>query len=132
MPPTASFPSGELESAVLEALWTLRHASVRAVHSEVGEPRGLAYTTIATVLDRLCEKELVERVRVGKAFVYTPAVSRDRIVKARAKGLLRKMLGGEPHSAIAALVQAVESIDPTLLDELARMVAARRRSRDGS
>ena len=128
----ASFPSGELEAAVLEALWTLRHASVRAVHTEVGEPRGLAYTTVATVLDRLCDKGLVERVRVAKAFVYTPAVSRNRLVRARAKGLLRKMLGGEPHAAIATLVQAVESIDPTLLDALARTVAARRRSRDGS
>ena len=132
MASSSSFPSGALESAVLDVLWRLRHASVRAVHDEVGEPRKLAYTTIATVLDRLCAKELVERVRIGNAFVYTPAVTRGRVVRARAKGLLRKMLGGEPHAAIAALVQAVESIDPALLDELARTVAARRRSRDGS
>lgn len=130
--PGPSYPSGELESAVLDALWRLRHATVRAVHMAVGQPRHLAYTTIATVLDRLCEKGLAERTRLGRAFVYTPAVTRQRIVRARAKGLLRRMLGGEPHAAIAALVHAVESIDPALLDELARRVAARRRSRDGS
>ncbi len=126
------FPSGELESAVLDVLWSLRHATVRAVYEEIGIPRHLAYTTIATVLDRLCEKGLVQRGRVGKAYVYTPAVSHERVQRARAKGLLRKILGSEPHAAIATLVHAMESIDPELLDELARTISARRRSRDGS
>jgi hypothetical protein len=50
---------------------------------------------------------------------------------ARARQLLTKLLGPAPHSAAATLVDAVESLDPKLLDELAEVIAARRRSKHG-
>jgi len=46
--------------------------------------------------------------------------------------VLNRLLGARPHTAVAALVEAVESIDPRLLDELERAVAARRRSKHGT
>ena len=52
---------GELEAAVLEALWAGEELSTPAVHERVGVPRGLAYTTILTVLQRLRKKGLVKR-----------------------------------------------------------------------
>ena len=126
------WPGGELEYAVLAQLWELGFASARELHGRVGEPDGLVYTTTAKVLDRLHAKGLVTRERVGKAFVYRPAIPRDTVERARATAMLRRLLGPEPLPAIATLVAAVESVDPELLDELARAVAARRRSRRGS
>lgn len=128
----ASLPGGDLEYAVLSALWDLGRASAREIHDVVGEPVGLVYTTIAKVLDRLHEKGLVERVREGRAFVYRATATRNRIDKARASTSLRRLLGPEPRPAIATLVAAVEAIDPELLDELGRAVAARKRARRGS
>jgi hypothetical protein len=40
-------PGGELEYAILAALWDLGRASAREVHARAGEPAGLAYTTTA-------------------------------------------------------------------------------------
>jgi predicted transcriptional regulator len=122
-------PGGELEYAVLVALWDLGAASAREVHARVGEPANLVYTTIAKVLDRLHAKRLVSRERVGKAFVYRPNVRRETLERARAMDLLGRLFGDAPQPAIAMLVEAVESLDPELLDELGRAVAARRRSR---
>jgi predicted transcriptional regulator len=116
---------------VLGALWSLGAASTRDLHACVGEPRGLAYTTVAKVLDRLHRKGLVSRGRLGKAFVYRPRVKRTTVQRARAMELLGRLLGSEPGSAMATLVNAVESLDPELLDELAQKVEARRRSRGG-
>jgi BlaI family transcriptional regulator, penicillinase repressor len=124
-----ALPGGDLEYAVLAAIWDAGSASAPEIHSSVGEPRGLAYTTVAKVLDRLHDKGLVARRRAGKAFVYTAKVSRDRLERARARHALRRLLGGEPVPAIAALVDAIEDIDPELIDELSRQVSARRRSR---
>ena len=131
MKPTA-LPGGELEYAVLAALWELGLASARAVHERVGEPRKLVYTTTAKVLDRLHDKGLVSRKKSGKAFVYQAKVERSVIEQARATDVVTKMLGDEPRPAMAALVSAVEAVDPKLLDELERLVAARRRSGRGS
>jgi hypothetical protein len=38
-------------------------------------------------------------------------------------------LGATPHAAVAALVEAVEAVDPNLLDALERAVAERRSKR---
>ena len=125
-------PGGELEYAVLFSVCELGVASARDVHLQVGEAGGLAYTTITKVLDRLHAKGLVARKRKGMAFVYRPRIARRMIELARARLSLSKLLGPAPHPAVATLVEAMESLDPGLLDELERAVAARRRSRNGS
>ena len=127
-----ALPGGDLEYAVLVAVWERGTISGREIHTRIGAPRGLVYTTVAKVLDRLHAKGLVVRRRTGNAFVYTAKVPRERIERARASATLRRLLGSEPEPAIATLVEAIEAIDPNLVDELSRQVAARRRSRRGS
>ena len=124
-------PGGDLEFAALAALWDLGPASAREVHARIGEPKGLVYTTTAKVLDRLHDKGLVSRRRAGKAFVYQAKITREVVEQARAKDFVRRMLGDEPRPAMAALVDAVEAVDPKLIDELGRLVAARRRRGHG-
>jgi BlaI family transcriptional regulator, penicillinase repressor len=124
--------AGTLEYAVMVALWELGAASVRQVHERVGAPIGLAYTTTATVLDRLHDKGCCTRLRAGKMFSYSAAITRDDVDRARTHETIKRLIGNDPLPAIASLVDAVESLDPALLDELERATAARRRSRDGS
>jgi BlaI family penicillinase repressor len=124
-------PGGDLEYAVLAKLWELGSASAREIYIQVGEPQGLVYTTTAKVLDRLHAKRLVDRERRGVAFIYRPRVARGLVDNARARELLARLFGPAPHAAAATLVDAVESLDPKLLDELAAAIAARRRSKHG-
>ena len=127
-----ALPGGDLERAVLDALWDLGESTGRQIHDRVGAPAGLAYTTVAKVLDRLVAKRLVRRRPDGRLFRYQAAVARERIERASARVSVRRLLGDEPRPAIATLVDAVEAVDPELLDELARVVATRRRARRGS
>ncbi len=124
-------PGGELEYAVLYSVCDLNVASVRDVHKKVGNVRGLAYTTIAKVLERLHMKALVTRERKGTAFVYCPKVDRKVIELARARLSLSKLLTSDLAPAVATLVEAMESMDSTLIDELERAVAARRGKQNG-
>lgn len=74
----AELPQLELEC--LAALWALERAPVAEVHARLASRgRPLAYTTILTVLDRLRRKRMVERERRGRAFVYTPLVTREQM-----------------------------------------------------
>lgn len=125
-------PGGELEYAVLDAIWDLGAPSAPQIYARVGEPNGLVYTTVAKVLDRLFAKGLVSRARAGKSFTYRAKFPRERIEQARASEMLRRFLGPEPQPAIATLVDAIEAIDPELIEEVSRQVAARRRARRGS
>ena len=125
-------PADELEYAVLAKLWELGAASVRELHEQLGEPAGRVYTTTAKVIDRLRSKGLVQRQRRGNAFVYRPRVAQPEVESARAKQAVSRLLGATPRAAVAALVDAVDDLDPQLLDELERAVNARRRSKRGT
>jgi len=124
--------SGVLEYAAMVVLWELGTATIREVHARVGEPAGLAYTTTATVLDRLYDKGCCSRLRLGKSFSYRAEIARDEVDRARARETVTRLIGDDPVPAIACLVEAIESLDPELLDDLGRITAARRRARDGS
>jgi BlaI family transcriptional regulator, penicillinase repressor len=123
-----NLPGRDLEHAVLSALWEHGPSRARDVHEHVGAPRGLAYTTIATALDRLHTKALVERHKQGKTLIYRARVQRETIMKAFAREAVRSLLGDRPQPAMAALVEAVEAVDPDLIAELERLVLERRRA----
>jgi predicted transcriptional regulator len=122
-------PGGSLEYAVLSCVWDCGVATTREVHQRVGVPLDLVYTTTARVLDRLHLKGLVVRQKDGKAFRYAAAVPRQEIDRARISKSLVGFLAGRPRPALAALAEAIEAIDPALLDELSRAVELLRRAR---
>ena len=127
-------PSDDLEYDILARLWEVGVGSVRELHEHLGEREGLVYTTTAKVVDRLREKGLIERQPRGRAFIYRPRVAREEVENARARRAVSRLFGASPapHAAVAALVDAVDAVDPKLLDELERIVVARRRSKDGT
>lgn len=124
-------PGGDLERAVLSTLWKLGRASLAQIHEVVGRPKGLVYTTVAKVMDRLRDKGLVMREREGRAFFYRAKVAPEKVSRASARREVAKILGDDPMPAIATLVDAVASIDRSLLAELDRQVARRRRRSHG-
>ena len=124
--------SPDLQFDALTALWELGGGTVRDVHERLGVPRKLAYTTIATVLDRLHTKGLVSRSQVGRALVYAPTGERQAFERDRAEAALSRLLGPTPVASVATLVDALADIDPDLLDELERAIAARREDGRGS
>ena len=75
-------PDGTLEADVLQALWALdRPASPGDVIEQM--QTDLAYTSIATILGRLCDKGLAERHRQGRSFVYAAGRERGRTDRAK-------------------------------------------------
>jgi predicted transcriptional regulator len=125
-------PGDELEYLVLTKLWELGTASVRDVHRQLQTPKGLVYTTIAKVIDRLRAKGLIQRERHGKAFVYRARIAREKVEQARAQNAVSRLLAPTPRAAVAALIDAVDAVDPKLLDELERAVAAHRKMKRGA
>lgn len=84
-----------LELECLRALWKLGEANVKDVRLALTGNRNLAYTTVLTLLDRLARKGGVERKRVGRAFVYSPAVDREALRKLAVKELVDRYFEGD-------------------------------------
>src|SRR5512135_2719686 len=79
MKKTAHLTPGEFE--LMEILWPLGEASVKDIWSRVNPERGLAYTTVMTVLDKMYRKRILSQRKKGKAFFYAPLLSREQALK---------------------------------------------------
>jgi predicted transcriptional regulator len=75
-------PAGELEAAVLAALWAAGEP-LTPPQVQLALGGDLARTTVATILARLHAKGTVVRSRTGRAYTYTPAVEDEAALAAR-------------------------------------------------
>jgi len=121
---------GELERRVLDWLWGRDWVDVRAVHAADATTRRRSPNTIHSTLERLIRKGLVERRRAGRGYAYRTIVSRDDFVGQALAGAIEQMPGGDSQALLAAFVDVAARIDAEALDELERLVRARRRARE--
>lgn len=131
-PPPASpraIVLGRLEALVMECLWRAEDAlSVRDVAARLDGP--WAYTTLMTTLDRLFKKKLASREPRGRAFAYRARLTRTDLGVRALKTAVSDLHAGTDtrELALAALVDALESHDPDLLDSLDRLVREKRKA----
>ena len=95
-----------LELECLSVLWPLGEGTVRDIHAALVAARPRAYTTVMTIMDRLAQKGIVERRKVGKAFHYRARLSAE---EARGKAV-EKIVDGffaGSRAALAAHLAAV-------------------------
>jgi predicted transcriptional regulator len=120
---------GTLELRVLEALWRRdEEASVRDILPEFPNA---AYTTLMTTLDRLHRKGVLERRKDGRAFLYRPVDTREQLESGLVTRALQPLLqGSDPRPILSCFVEEVSRQDERLLDELERLVRAKRRSQE--
>ena len=118
---------GPLEERLLEALWQRGNATVRELVD--CDCEDLAYTTVMTTLDRLFKKNLLARGAEGRAFRYTPRVTREELHREAAGEAFRQLLDASSSSALplSYLVEIVTERDSQLLDDLRALVEAKRR-----
>ena len=123
---------GDLQLAILELLWARGEATVADVHQELHDSRGLAMTTIATMLRKMDDRGLVAHRREGRTFVYRPSVARDAVHRSMVGDLIERLFAGDPKELVHHLLTEGE-LDAEALDDLRQRVAKhkRRGGRDG-
>lgn len=124
----ASLALGKLERQVLDEAWQRREVSVRDIFLAFEER--IAYTTLMTTLDRLFRKRILERRKDGRAFVYSPAVSREEFEHGIREDVIDGLLGRGAEGiqpVLACIVDTVSERDRELLDELDRLIKEKRR-----
>src|SRR6476646_3205323 len=107
---------GELEAVIMDRLWEWgRPVLVREVVDDLRDERGLAYTTVMTVMENLHRKGWLRRERDGRAWRYEPTGSRSGYTTA----LMNSALGtsNDRRTALAHFVLQMSPHDVALLRE---------------
>jgi len=112
---------GDLQLAILRALWDRGEAPVTEVHEALRD-RGLALTTIATMLRKMEEKGLVAHRDQGRQFFYRAEVDPELVQRNLVGDLVTRLFDGDPMALVNHLLRAGE-IDINELDDLRKAVA---------
>ena len=112
---------GDLQLAILRILWDRPSTSVAEVHRGL-EDRGLALTTIATMLRKMEEKALVAHEERGRQFLYRAKVDPQLVQRNLVGDLVERLFDGDPLALVNHLLRAGE-IELGELDDLRKQVA---------
>jgi BlaI family transcriptional regulator, penicillinase repressor len=119
---------GDME--LLSLLWEHGPVSLSEAHEQL--PDGVAYTTVQTRLNRMVDKGLASREKVGRQpLKYRAAIQPEEISASQLDTLVERVAGGSVLPLVAQLVQkkAFTSSELATLRKLVR--EAERRSLEG-
>ena len=100
----------ELEQVVMDIVWELKGCSVRDVVEKLESTRKLAYTTVATILQRLYDKGMVERKESKQGYTYYPKLSKQSYSKKLAKSFLGNFFKSYGDTAIASFAETIDEL----------------------
>ena len=115
---------GDLQLAIMRVLWERGEATVADAHQALLPERGLAPTTIATMLVKMEKKGVVAHRREGRRFVYRPTVSETEATRSMVDELTERLFLGDRAALVSHLISEHE-IDPEDLAEIRHRIADR-------
>jgi len=118
---------GDLERRVMIEVRRLGESNVARVNTALGDH--YAYTTVMTTLDRLYKKDLLIRRKEGRAFLYQVRFSPEEMERTIATDIIERLFDtstGSVEPVLACIVDSVSERDRELLDDLERLVRAKK------
>lgn len=119
---------GELQRAVMEAVWQLGQASVRQVWKQLSRKKEMAYTTVLTAMQRLEQAGWLRHHRDGKKNIYQPTRTREQAGVKSAQKLIQRMYEGSAFLLFQHLVDEGELNDEELR-KLRALIDSKRKER---
>jgi predicted transcriptional regulator len=119
---------GDQELALLTFVAGRGGATAGEVADQFGAPRGLARSTVLTMMERLRQKRWLTRRRVEGVYRYTSPTSRGDVLRDVVRTFVEKTLGGSVSPFVAYLTETADLSEQELTD-LQRVVSELRQKR---
>lgn len=105
------------EEEVMQILWEIGSGTINDIIARMDEPKP-KYTTVATFVKLLENKEFVGHTAHGKSFIYSPRVERESYAGRRLDSMLSTYFGGSLSQLVNFFAEredvSVEEMDSIL------------------
>lgn len=119
----------EVELEFMTRLWDLEEGTVRDVLEQLPTDRNLAYTSAATILRILQQKNFVTSRKDGKSHVFRPLLTKGAYQTRSLNDLSKKLFDDAPAAMVERLVDD-DALTKEALGQIRALVD--RRLKDGS
>jgi len=120
----------DLQLDVVRVLWQHGETATPEVVQALVASRGLAHTTVATLLTRLEKRGVVAARRDGRQLLYSAKVSESEVKRSMVAELVSSLFGGDSSALLAHLVREDE-LRPGDLAEVQALLKAERPATGG-
>ena len=111
----------DAELRLMEVVWAKGAVTVAEAVEGLPKTVNLSYSTVLTTLRILENKGYLRHSKEGRAFVYRPAVGRDKAQENAVRLLLRRFFAGSPEALVLNLIEN-KQVDRRELARLRRRI----------
>ncbi len=108
------------ELQIMKYLWSLKKGFMKDIVEQFPEPRP-AYTTISTLLKRMCDKDYIGFNRLGRDKEYYPILQKNDYFSGQMKGMIKHFFNNS-SSQFASFFTKNTDLSIQELEELQEML----------
>ena len=112
----------ELQLAILRVIWDKGEATVQDIWEALHAERGLAQTTVATMLSRLERRGVVARRAESRPYPYRAAVTQEEVQHSMVGELTERLFDGDVTQLMQHLLKDAD-VRPGDLAKIRKMIA---------
>lgn len=106
----------EVELEFMTQLWELGEGTVRSILARLSPDRNLAYTSGATIMRILEQKNFVTSAKKGKTLIYHALLAKDAYQSRSLRNMSEKLFDNAPALLVARLVDDAELSEDVLAE----------------
>jgi len=124
--PTLDDVLGSLAAPVVREILARGEATVGEVQAALraSEQRAIGYTTVMTVMVRLCERGVLTREKRGRRYVYRSAHAEADVIDELSRRAVNQVLDRYGSAAVRHFASRLTDLDPELRRRLLDLAAA--------
>lgn len=108
------------EETVMLHIWQLKECVVKDIVNEMDDPKP-PYTTVASVVRNLEQKDYLNSKKYGNVWVYSPRIREDEYKKAFMSNVVKSYFENSYKELVSFFVKE-EKISPEELKEIMQMI----------
>jgi predicted transcriptional regulator len=111
----------DIEWKIIQVIWEKKEATVKEVWHHAFPNQEKAFTTIQTYMERMVDKKLLNKRKIGLVNFFTAAIEQEQFQKKATKGFLSHAFRGNMGQFAAFLVNDLD-LTPEELSHLQQLI----------
>ncbi|UHA75497.1 BlaI/MecI/CopY family transcriptional regulator [Paenibacillus sp. 481] len=113
---------GPLEAKVMDILWSNEQLAIKEVQAKLEQEKHVNFNTVMTVMNRLVEKDVLEKQVHGRASLYRPKLSKEHFLEKQSKELTNGLIEDFGPLVVSHMLDALDDIDDSLIEKLEQKI----------
>jgi predicted transcriptional regulator len=113
---------GPLEAKIMDVLWNDVEMTIKDVQQVLEREKLTNFNTVMTVMNRLVDKEILQKKTEGRSFLYKPILSREEFLTTQSKEMTNELMDEFGNVVVSHMLDALEDVDDDLVAKLEQKI----------